>query len=213
MKKTENKSTYSKIERWIKRKLWKNGFLLVYIAGFFVIALLLNAIALIIILMLISGIVISNFQYNHSRLKSFRNSPDLQKKLQKKTLTFEKDLWIRVNKLLEEIKILEGKLSDLEVMYNLLEDYELLKNKVEDQKDKQHFQNFRLNLDTLKYSLGEIKKNYDENIKSGLKILWITKPRALRRKIKELSNKVNFLSTQCEEIEVKEEKKRKKKKK
>ncbi|MHA1985090.1 MAG: hypothetical protein ACW98D_00480 [Promethearchaeota archaeon] len=81
MKKTSNKSTYFKIERRMKHRLWESGFVLVLIAGFSVVLLIFSATPLIIILILISGIVISDFHIAYSRLKLFRNSPYLQKKV------------------------------------------------------------------------------------------------------------------------------------
>ena len=203
MRKSKNKS---KSFKGFKRSVWLSGFLLIFFIGQLIYFLLilsrlpnnLNRIILIFFQIFLFCGLILEFYTNYCELKWVRNSPDLTKK----TLKFEKALNIQVNKLLEKIKMAEGKVRELEGKYILLEKDELLKANFENQKEKHQFQNYKIKIDNLKDSLQEIKKNYDENIKPGLKILWTTKPRTLMRKIKRLSKAVNILSTQSEKIEL-----------
>jgi len=121
----------------------------------------------------------------------------------KNTLKFEKTLNIQVNKLMKNIKIVEGKVKELENMYRLLEKDELLKIKFENQNEKHQYQNYKLKLDKLKDFLQNLKKNYEESIKLELKILRTTKPRKLNRKIKRITKDIDHINTQCNLIELK----------
>lgn len=207
MRKEKKKSKYSKIDKYYERMLWISGFILVFVIGQLAFFLLLGIIPLILLYMFLVGVVILEFYTDYSTIKWFRPNPNLKKKV----LKFEKDLIIQSNKLMENIKIVEGKVRRLEDMYTLLEKDELLNIKFKRQKEKHQLQNYKFKLDNLKDSLHEIKMNYDESIKPELKILWTTKPGKLNRKLKHLSGNVKNLNTQCNRIKLKLKEKLKKK--
>ncbi|MFW9939405.1 MAG: hypothetical protein ACFFFT_00095 [Candidatus Thorarchaeota archaeon] len=216
MKKTENKTKYSIDEKRFKSWLILSIFFLIayIISQVFIISnlseILENFFIPLTIWEILSTSTVSILFYSTFRLLRWRN---FETNLKIRTLQFEKDLNIQANELLKDIKTVEGRVRELEDRYILLEKDKQIKIKLKNQKEKPQYHNYKLKLDTLKDLLHEIQNNYNEIVKSELKILWSTKPKTLMKKIKNLSKTINFLSTQCEEHELKLIEKLEKKKK
>ena len=199
MRKIKIKSKYLKPDELYKRRVWVSGFLLLVLTAQLMFFLLYYLIPLIFLNILLLGLAILEFYNDYIKLKKVRNSPNLKKK----ALKFEKDLNMQHNKIIKNMKIIEEKVKEVNNLYFLFEENEVLRIKFENQKEKHQFQNYKIKLDDLKDSLHEIKKNYDESIKSELKILWTTKPRKLKRRIKRIAKDISHINTQCSNIELK----------
>lgn len=199
MRKIKIKSKYLKPDELYKRRVWVSGFLLLVLTAQLMFFLLYYLIPLIFLNILLLGLAILEFYNDYIKLKKVRNSPNLKKK----ALKFEKDLNMQHIKIIKNMKIIEEKVKEVNNLYFLFEENEVLRIKFENQKEKHQFQNYKIKLDNLKDSLHEIKKNYDESIKSELKILWATKPRNLKRRIKRVAKDIDHINTQCNLIELK----------
>jgi len=205
MTKIKIKSKYLKPEELYKRRVWVSGFLLLVLTAQLVFFLLYYLIPLIFLSILLLGLAILVFYNDYIKLKKVRNSPNLKKK----GLEFEKDLNMQHNKIIKNMKIIEEKVKEVNNLYFLFEENEKQTIKFENQKENQQPTDFKSKLDNVKDFLQEIKIKYDKSIKPELKILWTTKPRTLKRKIKYLLKNVKNLDIQCNKIKSKLKKEKK----